>query len=170
MDNTIASFGVKYLHENTGTPTCNKFVFKPKLFPQISEGVQSIKWDGLKKILKVSICETPKFEVYEWIKFIEEKNIEEQKSPFSNIGSNSVLLSFLDSNDANLANINFQDLSIIEHYCNFQKENNKKPLIQEITLSYKYTEFVLKKVNEESDDLPKVNFNTDEEWRTIKSS
>jgi hypothetical protein len=164
-----------------GKPTQSHFVFRPRVFPQLSNYVLNLNWNSVSKTIKVDFNETPNFEVYEWIKYIQEKSIEVQKSPFSDLDANCLSITFQDSKGKDVADVKFKNLSIADHNCSLVKasqEDSDNPttdfLVQTVVLGYQYTEFLLSKSREdeifEKFPAPPQEAAADQEWQTVEAS
>jgi hypothetical protein len=92
--------------------------------------------------------------VFKWIQYIEKQSQEIQKSPFSDLDSNCLTLSFLDDNQIVITTAKFKNLAVVQHECRLSKENEEfnpsKFLNQMFTLTYQYSEFVYPKIESTS--------------------
>jgi hypothetical protein len=160
-----------------GKPSQSRFVFRPRVFPQLSNYVVNLNWNSVSRTIKVDFNETPNFEVYEWIKYIQEKSIEVQKSPFSDLDANCLSITFQDCKGKDIADIKFKNLSIADHNCSLVKESDDHAnnfLVQTVVLGYQYTEFLLSKSREdeifEKFPAPPQEAAADQEWQTVDAS
>lgn len=157
---------VKCCKARNGVPHCEHFKFKPKPFPHLTEFVQHITWNSARKQVTVQINETPLFEVYQWLTYVEDKSHEMEKSPFMDIDTNSATLHFFDACDVPIAEVRLKNLSLIDHSTNLWKAAfslESRQLSHSIVLGYQYAEFMTK-VKEpvvENDDVA-----MDQEWQT----
>jgi hypothetical protein len=147
-------------------PHCNRFIFKPKLFPQLYESVLDLNWNDVEKKIRFTIAETPRFEAYQWIKYLQSQTHEAEKSPFTDLDSNLVTLSFTDESSNAIANVRFRNLTVLDHNCNLSYAATEDTILKHfITLSYQYFEFVLPEAEQQEFSFsPK---NSDEEWQSV---
>jgi hypothetical protein len=123
----------------------SEFRLCPIVFPQIVDAIQSLDWSIVNKTLRVSAKETQSLDVYKWIEFIREKNIEFSKSPFVNIESTTSVLELLGENKKVLCKINFKKLLITEHRC-FLCKLIPGAMTHEILFEYNSCEFLVNNI------------------------
>jgi hypothetical protein len=143
-------------------PSSSKFSFKPKMFAHLSDYVQEVDWDAVKKTLTLTIAETAEFDAFKWMMYIEYQNHEIQKSPFIDIDSNCAILEFFDNFDNVIAEFRMKNLILVSHECNLGSWCNTESLTYSIEVSYQYGDMVMPKKK-----LPQTNQEiTDQEWKT----
>ncbi len=146
------------------------FIFKTKSFPIVNDFINCVKWNNKKKTISISINENSRFEVYKWIKHIENQSIERKKSAF--VDNDIVKIIFNDDSGKNLAEIKFSEIEILDHNCTLNKKNKKdNSLKYNIEISYETINFV------DKDDLDNLdcpilitnvpNSASDEEWSSV---
>jgi hypothetical protein len=163
---------IKWCKSRNGKPSNNNFICRPRAFPQIGENVDALSWNSVAKTITISITETAEFEVYKWIKYIEEKSHEIQKSPFSDLDANCLVITFQDHAKKDIADIRFKNLSITNNECGLYKNTDVDGcdyLNYLITLSYQYDEFVLSQVKDPSIEFPEPPEDADAEWQTVST-
>lgn len=146
----------------------NNFIFKSKIFPQINNLIEKFNWNCADKTVSVSIFENSDFDVYQWIKYLQNKN--EESKDCLGLGQDIIFLIFKNANDKNLSEIRFFGLSIEKHFCCVCK--NKK-LIHKLKIKYKEEELILLNKNEEYYKLipneSAIEKISDEEWKRLKN-
>ena len=160
---------VRYCKSKNGKPCSNNFVFRPKVFSQISDNVQSITWNSFNKILHLQIYENSKCEVYQWLRYIKEISHEIEKSPFTNLDANCVVVTIQDHEGNDVADLRLKNVSLADHECTFVKSiEQESDLLHLITLSYQYEEFITRPSIDAIDSCCKKQ-DSDEEWQTVET-
>lgn len=150
-------------------PSASKFTFKPKTFTHISESVNEIFWDAVKKTITLTIAETAEFDVYKWMMYIEYQNHEIQKSPFIDIDSNCAVMEFFDDFDNVIAELRMKNLALVSHECNMGSWCSAESLTYTIEVSYQYGDLVTPKKKLMSKAEIDDHLATDEEWKTVEA-
>jgi len=147
-----------------GVPTCSVFSFKPRTFPFLKDSVVDIAWNAVAKQLKLTLKETSKFEVYEWMAFITGQDTLYEKTPFMDVDTNSADLTIFDKDKNSVVTLRFKNLRLIDHHCEF---NNALPdicLKHDIVLNYRNMENITATTRDE-DFVFDTNEISDEEWK-----
>jgi len=148
----------------------NNFIFKSKIFPQINDLVKIFNWNCVDRTISVSLVENSDFDVYKWIKYIQNKN--EESKECLGLGQDIIFLIFKENNysDKEENEIRFFGLSIEKHFSNIVK--NKK-IIHKLKIKYKEEELVQLNKNKDyyklipsQSEIEKIS---DEEWKNLKN-
>jgi len=150
-------------------PTGGKFRFVPKQMPHLQNFVKSVKWSSSSKKVRLEIAETPMFDVYKWIEYIDERQKEIQKGPFVNLNEDAIMIHFLDANDQENARLKLINISLESHSCKLDSEIDSvdRPLRHRMILSYQDEVMTLPAPEEKESD----QFNNslaDEEWASVE--
>ena len=149
-------------------PTGGRFKFVPKQMPHLAEYVKSVKWSSDSKRILLEIAETPAFDVYTWIEYIDKRQKEIQKGPFVNLNEDLISLHFLDENDQEIAQVKLINISLARHCCKLNAEGSKdKPLRHQIVLGYQEEKLILPPPEETEPDQFNNNV-ADEEWTEVE--
>lgn len=149
---------------NVFKPRMNLFLFKPRLFEQIAESVLSLNWNDKNKQIYIEMTETADFDVLKWIKYIQDAY--EKTENYDREFASSVVLYFLNDTNQKIAQIQFRELNLIEHNCPMDINPNKNlSLKHNITVGYKYSEFLLSKNEQDRLEFPAPPSNADDEWQ-----
>ena len=149
--------------ESKNTRPCSQdFVFKVKSFPSLTNSLIDLDWDLHNKKITIKLNETSNFDVYNWIKHIENKNKEKESNPSHLIEPTYCEISLKDFEGNYLSNVKFVNLNLNYHHCNLNIEYDSN-LTHEIILNYKYEEFKMLNENQENENLE--NKDTDVEWQ-----
>jgi hypothetical protein len=140
--------------------------------PQLTKYTNKVKWDSVKKTLKIQIEETAGFEVYEWLQYVNRRHKEAQSGPFNiDLQEDAVELKSLSEQGNALATFRFKGISLEKHTCVFASQDTfssgKGNLAHHIVLMYQNMELL---ESEEIED-PSVDNNelADEEWQTVET-
>ena len=159
---------VKYIKAKNSKPSSTRYVFCPNLFGKIQDSVLKIEWNIISYKVNLVIKETPKMDVYKWIKYTIKQNHDVEKSPFVNIDNNYALLEILDENEVKIVTIKFKNLSMKSHKCCFSKlhssctNNGHDFLSHELEFNYQEIEEIYQK--EKTEDIQ-----TYDEWQTVET-
>lgn len=155
VENTMKNFSCD---SKKSVPSSKNFIFKIKSFPSLTSSLIDLDWNLYDKKLIIKLNETSNFDVYNWIKHIENKNKEIESNPSNLIEPTYCEISLKDFEGNYLSNIKFINLSLNYHHCYFNSECEEQNIKHDLVIKYKYEEFKL--LNENLD-----NQDTDTEWQ-----
>lgn len=160
---------IKFCRSRNGKPSNKNFVFRATAFPQLTDCVKNISWSSVAKTLTVQLLETSKCEVYQWISYINDITNTLQNKPYSDLDANSVVVTFQDNEEVDIADLRLKNISIIYHECTLDKSDNcENACLQHlVTFSYQFEEFLLRQSLENKDDTDLQE--ADDEWQTIET-
>lgn len=158
-------------------PDARQFSFIAKAFTQLDESVVAVRWNSVAKQLDVTIQETPTFDAIRWLKYLADQQHEIEKSPFVDMNTSAVLLTFKDEEGNDAATVRFKNLQVVRHECSLFKASTTsygvdataQSLTHFVTLSYQFSEFgVVEKQIEFKDDA-EIESLEDKEWQTVET-
>lgn len=118
----------------------NNFSFHASNFKEINDQVQKIEWNCSKKTIKLHIEETCGFNVYKWIKHLEEQSLNEAKSPFAIVEKNCIVIVFQDQKGIELEQMKLSSINVIDHFCELKKHTIESNMSHFIELKYEKIE------------------------------
>jgi uncharacterized protein YrzB (UPF0473 family) len=154
---------IKYTRARTGRPSRN-FKFIPKMFRHLNDYVSCATWDYVEKTVSVTISETPKLEVVEWMAYVDKQYHDTQMSPFIDVDTNHALLIIIDDEGREVATLKLCNLKVMSHKTVFVREqipDNFKFMEHYISLSYQQAEVIRPK------EEPMAECK-DDEWQTVE--
>jgi hypothetical protein len=122
------------------TISSNNFSFYASNFKEINDQVQRIEWNFSKKTIKLNVDETCSFNVYKWIKHLEEQSLNEAKSPFARNENNYIAVVFQDKEGNQLEQIKLTSLTVVDHFCELRKQTIESNMSHFIELKYEKIE------------------------------
>lgn len=149
---------------------CSNFKVSPKYAPLLSDSFKEVIWNCAKKTLEFTILETPEFDAYKWFGEINKRMNESNKTSFSEVENDKILLTFFDENAIPKNYIEFSGLSLIDHSCYLAKSEVFKGEVLNHHITVSYTGSKLNYIiNEENEFNRLFYFDTnklvDEEWK-----
>lgn len=137
----------------------------------------AVRWNSVAKQLDVTMQETPTFDVVRWLKYLADQQHEIEKSPFVDMNTSAVLLTFKDEEGNDAATLRFKNLNVVKHECSLFKasttsygvDSSAQALTHFVTLSYQFSELgVVEKAVEFNDDA-EIEAKEDKEWQTVET-
>lgn len=143
----------------------HRFVLTPRPLKHLRKYMRDVTWNSTTKMLIIHACETPKFEIYEWLEYIRKQTVENKKGPFVDLDKDALTLQMLGQDTQECVYLKFKNLSVVDHTCTMAC-NDSHALIYHITLGYQ--EMDIEKKEKATDDPVSsldVNRISDEEWQ-----
>jgi|GEM_PF-5725964 hypothetical protein len=138
---------------NKTTLLASKFLFWPKIFPDLYLNILSVKWEECKNTLTLTMAETVEFNVLKWIKLI--KNSDEiSRNPITDLEAHLAFLHFLNGENEKIATFKFRGFTLIEHLCEMNYDLSDA-LEHKIVIKYSSSEFVMP-VGDDCDEIDQL--------------
>jgi hypothetical protein len=159
---------VKFRRARNARPESNNFRVTPKLFSQLKDYFHSFAFDLSHKMLTMVLFETPQFDVFRWIEYVQQQNHEAKKSPFFDLDNLSLTLTLLDCEGKEVGVMKFAHLCLEKHCCELINKEDAPYVQHQISISYGSVEVSLPKVEIKGDSISS-NELTDHEWQVIET-
>lgn len=136
----------------------------------------AVRWNSVAKQLDVTVQETPNFDAIRWLKYLGDQQHEIEKSPFVDMNTSAVLLTFKDEEGNDAASVRFKNLQVVKHEVSLFKASSTsygvdvsaQTLTHFVTLSYQFSEFGVVERPVEFNDA-EIEAKEDKEWQTVET-
>lgn len=139
-----------------------KFSFVPKIMPKLKDQVDAVTWKSTEKTLELVIRETPEFDVYKWVQYIQKRYAEAIKGPFVDLDEDAIHLSFLGDEEV-IAKLVFKNLCVKHHELTLLTQSLSPGIYYSLLLSYSECNFI----EIEPEEEVSTNELVDQEWQTV---
>lgn len=124
------------------TLSCN-YKFIPTMNQSIADLVFDLSWDSVNNLLRVGLKENRDFDAFRWFGTINDRHAATQKSSFVDFDADSIMLTFFNSANIELAKMQFRNLKLVSHEVEFgglkiaaSLSLDSGPLCHHITINY----------------------------------